>query len=123
MATNHGIAHSRPTWRAAWFIPSQCCACSWACLKSPNRVATKPPVVSKWQLLRLIERAARKFGRTMLANAANLSRKQLARVIGRQVESRPTTIRLLLQAIVNLEIQEPTQAQSVAQFLTFHHNL
>jgi len=56
-------------------------------------------------LLKLIGRAARKFGVSTLAEAARLSRKQLSLVIGRQVEPRLTTIRLLLRAVMDLETE------------------
>jgi hypothetical protein len=59
----------------------------------------------KWRLLKLIGRAARKFGVTVLADAARISRKQLSLVIGGQVKPRATTIRLLLQAVMALEIE------------------
>lgn len=77
----------------------------------------------KWQLLKLITRAARKFGQTTLANAARLSRKQLSLLIGGHVEPRSATIRLLLRAIMALEIERQAEARSMAQFITFHHNL
>ena len=77
----------------------------------------------KRQLLKLIGRAARKFGKSNLANAAGLSRKQLFQVVGHQVEPRSTTIRQLLHAVMALEIERQAQAQSIDQFITFHHNL
>lgn len=59
---------------------------------------------SKSPILKLIGRVARKFDVSALADAARLSRKQFSPVIGHQVESRSTTIRQLLQAVMALEI-------------------
>ena len=61
--------------------------------------------VGKSALLRLTKHAAKNFGTSALADAARLSRKQLSLVIGRQAEPRSTTIRLLLQAVMVLEIE------------------
>ena len=57
----------------------------------------------KRQLVRLIGRAARKFGICVLADTAGLSRQQLSAVLARNSQPRPQTIKELLRAIMTLE--------------------
>ena len=69
------------------------------------------------QLLRLIGQAARKFGRAVLAEAANLSRQQLSVVLARNATPRPKTLKALLTAITALEIERREQQKHEAKSL------
>ena len=55
-------------------------------------------------ILKVIKRAARKFGMTALADAAQLSRQQLTTLIGKKGNPRPATIVRLMRAVAELEI-------------------
>jgi DNA-binding phage protein len=57
------------------------------------------------QLLRVIGRAARKFGHGALASRAALSRQQLSEALKRKATPRPRTLSALLQAVVTLETE------------------
>lgn len=73
----------------------------------------------KRQLLKLIARAARKFGKSTLAEAAGLSRQQLAAVLARHAQPRPQTVKALLGAIIDLEMERVSRcavdAAAIAQ--------
>ena len=59
----------------------------------------------KKQVLRVIGRAARKFGRGALASRAALSRQQLSEALNRKANPRPRTLIALLQAVAILEAE------------------
>ncbi len=73
----------------------------------------------KCQLLKLIAQAARKFGKSTLANVADLSRQQLSKVMALQSRPRPQTVKALLRAITDLETERAsrraTDAAAIAQ--------
>jgi DNA-binding phage protein len=59
----------------------------------------------KKQVLRVIDRAARKFGPGALATTAALSRQQLSEVLKRKANPRPRTLSALLHAVATLETE------------------
>jgi hypothetical protein len=56
-------------------------------------------------ILKVIRRAARKFGMTKLADAAQLSRQQLTTLIGKKGNPHPATVVRLMRAVAELERQ------------------
>ncbi len=55
-------------------------------------------------ILKVIAKAARKFGKSALAGAGELSRQRLTAVIGKNAQPRPMTIVRLIHAIMELEL-------------------
>ena len=57
-------------------------------------------------ILKVIARAARKFGKSALAATAGLSRQRLPTAVGKNSHPRPMTITRLIHAIMELELSE-----------------
>lgn len=55
------------------------------------------------KLVEVIDRAAKKFGKSELARSASVSRQQLISILGGRSKARPKTIRQLLHAVNRLE--------------------
>lgn len=71
----------------------------------------------KRQVIRLLQLAARKFGKTTLADRARISRQQLSAVLARDSQPRTQTVRDLLQAAVELESERRIDEAARARYI------
>jgi DNA-binding phage protein len=70
-----------------------------------SQIEYGPSAVGKRQLIRLIGRAEKKFGKAVLSEQARISRQQLAAVLAHDAEPRSQTVKALLRAITTLETE------------------